>query len=117
MARKTKSAAATETATEKPRSRRTRTSKAASALDSTLVSDRHAANGTAAEKPIAGKLGLIAKAVGTPKGATLDDLTKATGWQPHTVRAALTRLRKRGLDAKLMTVDDRKVYRIAEAGA
>jgi hypothetical protein len=31
-----------------------------------------------------------------PKGATLDDLIKATDWLPHTTRAALTGLRKRG---------------------
>jgi DNA-binding MarR family transcriptional regulator len=29
-------------------------------------------------------------------GATLDELTSATGWLPHTVRAALTGLRKKG---------------------
>jgi hypothetical protein len=29
-------------------------------------------------------------------GATLDELVRATGWLPHTTRAALTRLRKRG---------------------
>lgn len=69
------------------------------------------------ENPVAGKLGLIAKAVAKPKGASIDDLTKATGWQPHTVRAALTRLRQRGVNAKLTTVDERKVYRVAEAGA
>lgn len=115
MARKTKSAAATETATEKPRNRRTRTSRAAPALDATLTSDRHTANSTAAEKRIAGKFGLIAKAVATRNGASIDDLTTATGWQPHTVRAALTRLRQRGINATLMTVDDRKVYRVAEA--
>lgn len=115
MARKTKSAAAIETAKEKPRNRRTRTSKAAPAFDQTLTSDRHTANSTAGEKPIAGKLGLIAKAVAKPKGASIDDLTTATGWQPHTVRAALTRLRQRGINATLMAVDDRKVYRVAEA--
>ena len=31
-----------------------------------------------------------------PSGATIDELTKALGWQPHTVRAAITGLRKRG---------------------
>ena len=30
------------------------------------------------------------------RGATIDELTAATGWLPHTTRAALTRLRKRG---------------------
>jgi hypothetical protein len=31
-------------------------------------------------------------------GASLEVLTSATGWQPHTVRAALTGLRKRGFE-------------------
>ena len=30
------------------------------------------------------------------EGATLDDLVVATGWLPHSTRAALTGLRKRG---------------------
>lgn len=30
------------------------------------------------------------------KGATIDQLTTLLTWKPHTVRAALTRLRKRG---------------------
>jgi len=29
-------------------------------------------------------------------GASMDDLTALTGWQPHSVRAALSRLRARG---------------------
>ncbi len=31
-----------------------------------------------------------------PTGASIAELTKATGWQPHSVRAALTGLRKKG---------------------
>jgi hypothetical protein len=31
-----------------------------------------------------------------PDGAAIGDLTKATGWQAHSVRAALTGLRKEG---------------------
>lgn len=30
------------------------------------------------------------------KGASLEAMTSRTGWQPHTVRAAMTGLRKRG---------------------
>jgi len=63
-----------------------------------------------AEKPIGGKLGIIAKAVAVPKGATIDQLVKKTGWQPHTVRAALSRLRKRGMEILLADVDGRKAY-------
>lgn len=32
------------------------------------------------------------------KGASIPDIVAVTGWQPHTVRAALTGLRKRGLE-------------------
>ncbi len=39
-------------------------------------------------------LGLLQR----PKGASVGDLTKATGWQPHSIRAALTGIRKQGHD-------------------
>ena len=39
-------------------------------------------------------IGLLQK----DKGATIADLQAATGWQPHSVRAALTGLRKKGHD-------------------
>jgi hypothetical protein len=70
-----------------------------------------------AQKPIGGKLGIIAKSIGTPKGATLQQLENKTGWQPHTVRAALSRLRKRGLVITLGDVDGRKAYRGTSVGA
>ncbi len=50
-------------------------------------------------------------------GATLDEIVSATGWLPHTARAALTGMRKRGY----LIVTDRSdrglgmVYRIAPA--
>lgn len=33
-----------------------------------------------------------------PNGASLNDLTEATGWLPHTTRAVLSGLRKRGFE-------------------
>ena len=30
------------------------------------------------------------------EGATLEEMTERTGWQPHTVRASMTGLRKKG---------------------
>ncbi len=42
------------------------------------------------------KLDQILTATRGRHGATITELTAATGWQPHTVRAALTRLRQRG---------------------
>jgi hypothetical protein len=49
-------------------------------------------------------------------GASIDELTAATGWLPHTARAALTRLRKRGLVVERAKREDgATVYRIAAA--
>jgi hypothetical protein len=47
------------------------------------------------------------------KGATLDEMIKATDWLPHTTRAALTGLRKRGFALERIN-DEAKgsVYRI-----
>ena len=48
-------------------------------------------------------------------GATLDELTTATGWLPHTTRAALTGLRKKGHSIDKTKRDDATCYRIAAA--
>jgi hypothetical protein len=42
------------------------------------------------------KLALVIEHLQRADGATINDLTEATGWLPHTTRAALTGLRKRG---------------------
>ena len=48
------------------------------------------------DPPRAGtKLAALVKAL-TGKGHSLPALSKRLSWQPHTVRAAMTRLRKRG---------------------
>ncbi len=50
------------------------------------------------------------------QGATIDDLVKATGWLPHTTRAAITGLRKKGHAINRAAVDGVSRYSIA-AGA
>tara|TARA_R110000787_G_scaffold248041_8_gene353621 strand:+ start:1680 stop:1907 length:228 start_codon:yes stop_codon:yes gene_type:complete len=47
-------------------------------------------------KPGPTKLDTILKYLGQKNGATLKAMQDATGWQPHSVRAALTGLRKKG---------------------
>jgi hypothetical protein len=42
------------------------------------------------------KAALIVELLQRDSGATLDELVAATGWLPHTTRAALTGLRKKG---------------------
>jgi hypothetical protein len=55
------------------------------------------------------KIETVLKKLHRPSGASIEQLQKATGWQPHSVRAALTGLRKkghnveRGRDAKGIT--------------
>ena len=42
------------------------------------------------------KLDRLLKLLLAKDGACLDEMMEATGWQPHTVRASMTALRKRG---------------------
>lgn len=48
-------------------------------------------------------------------GATLDNIVNATNWKPHTARAALTGLKKRGYKAISEKLDGTRIYRIAGA--
>lgn len=57
-----------------------------------------------------GKLGTVVDAIARPTGASLDELVALSGWLPHTTRAAVTRLRQRGHDVTLRTVNGRKAY-------
>lgn len=49
------------------------------------------------------------------EGATLADLTAATGWLPHTTRAALTGLRKKHRAIARTKRDDVTCYKLAGA--
>jgi hypothetical protein len=59
--------------------------------------DKLVASQPAGVAPRAGtKQALIVEMLSRERGATLDALIEATGWLPHTARAALTGLRKKG---------------------
>jgi DNA-binding IclR family transcriptional regulator len=60
-------------------------------------------------------MGALLDAVSRPGGATIEDLTTASGWLPHTTRAAVTRLRQRGFDVRLATAGGRKTYCLGTA--
>ncbi|HZZ22195.1 MAG TPA: DUF3489 domain-containing protein [Roseiarcus sp.] len=64
------------------------------------------------------KLALVIELLRRGDGATIIDLTHATGWLPHTTRAALTGLRKRGYAVirERIGAED-SVYRISDAPA
>ena len=74
----------------------------------------------AAERPKAGsKRTLILALMRREQGATIGDLIGATGWLPHTTRAALTGLRKSGVAiARTREPEaDASVYRIEAPAA
>ncbi len=70
-------------------------------------------------KPRAGsKQALVISLLSRAKGATLDQLVEATGWLPHTTRAALTGLRKKGHPlAKSKNASGQTIYRIETVGS
>jgi DNA-binding transcriptional regulator PaaX len=64
------------------------------------------------------KLALVIEHLQRADGATLIDLTQVTGWLPHTMRAALTGLRKRGYAVIRERIGaGGSVYRISDAPA
>jgi Protein of unknown function (DUF3489) len=74
--------------------------------------------GRAAIPRAGSKLARVIDLLQRSDGATIPNLTEATGWLPHTARAALTGLRKRGY----AVVRERfgagdSVYRISDASA
>ncbi|MDD9923999.1 MAG: DUF3489 domain-containing protein, partial [Boseongicola sp.] len=53
----------------------------------------------------------------TGSGASIEELMEATGWQPHTVRGAISNVLRKKLGLNVINVqasNDRQVYRISE---
>ena len=48
-------------------------------------------------------------------GATIAQIQKTMGWQPHTARAAISRLRKSGSEIERQISDKGSVYRVVSA--
>ena len=74
---------------------------------------------TAASSPVAPDAPRVTKSstvlalLGRENGATLAEMITVTGWLPHTTRAALTGLRKRGHVLEKSKRGDQTCYRIA----
>ncbi|MBU3888573.1 DUF3489 domain-containing protein [Methylosinus sp. KRF6] len=65
---------------------------------------------------VGSKQALVVNLLSNEEGATIDQLTVATGWLPHTTRAALTGLRKRGFEiARTASESGGSLYRIVTA--
>jgi hypothetical protein len=59
----------------------------------------------ATEVAPASKISIVKNLLSRSMGASLDELVSATGWLPHTARAALTGLRKKGHQIERRKVD------------
>ena len=62
------------------------------------------------------KISVVLGLLSRDEGATLAELVEATGWLPHTTRAALTGLGKKGRSLGKSKRGDVTCYRIVEAG-
>lgn len=68
-------------------------------------------------KPTETKAATLRRLLARKSGADLAGLQKATGWQPHSVRAALSMLRKAGYTIEKMPPKNEAsgpIYRITE---
>lgn len=63
------------------------------------------------------KIALVTRLLERSEGASLDEMVAATGWLPHTTRAALTGLKKKGHVISKAKVDDVTRYSIVKAPA
>jgi hypothetical protein len=59
------------------------------------------------------KIGEVLSMLRRHEGATLTEMVEATGWLPHTTRAALTGLRKNGHEIAKGSRENTTCYRIA----
>ena len=75
----------------------------------------HPATSTAPAK-LQSKADLVLSLLQRPEGATIEQLVAATGWLPHTTRAALTGLKKKGHVVTSEKLEGQgRVYRVAAA--
>ena len=59
----------------------------------------------------------LCKLLRRKSGATIEQLEKAFGWQAHTARAAISRLRKSGMSVEKNKGMDGTIYRIVASGS
>ena len=70
---------------------------------------------TADPAPKITKKALVEQLLKSDKGTTIEELSKQTGWQAHTVRGHLSILKKAGAEIISERVDGVRYYRIIKA--
>ena len=74
--------------------------------------DRPTAGAISPTAPRETKIGKVISLLKRKQGASLDQIVTTTGWQPHTARAAMTGLKKKGHSIERTAVDGVSLYRI-----
>ena len=98
------------------RSARKHTAAIKKAVQSNTARQRRTAQAETQLNPGGTKQAHVIALLERDSGATLDELVAATGWLPHTGRAALTGLRHKGfVFAKSKRQDGMTVYRVSSA--
>jgi hypothetical protein len=88
-----------------------RSDNAAAGTTSPIVASRPKATESATPQKSPSKQQQLAALVVRDEGATLDQMIAATGWLPHTTRAALTGLKKKGYVISSDKVGGVRTYR------
>ena len=70
---------------------------------------------TAAAPKLETKIDKVIALLKRKQGATLDEMVKATGWLPHTTRAAMTGLKKKGHTIERGKRGEVSCYRITKS--
>ncbi len=79
-----------------------------------IPGSNEASNPIAPAEPRVTKQSLVIDLLKRDGGATLNDMVTATGWLPHTTRAALTGLRKKGHEIAKEKVEGATRYQIKQ---
>lgn len=88
-----------------------RSSEGAEQVVPTIDAKSEAAESTVGTPKPTSKQQQLAALIVRDEGATLDQMIAATGWLPHTTRAALTGLKKKGFVISSDKVDGVRTYR------
>ena len=79
------------------------------------VGESKAPGGKRMAAPCETKIGKVIALLERDEGATLDEMMQSTGWLPHTTRAALTGLKKKGHAIERDKRGDASCYRITKS--
>ena len=86
-------------------------------VENTMTDESSAGTAKKPSKPKQARETQLRKLLCRKSGATIAQIRNALGWQPHTARAAISRLRKVGAEIERQDSDKGSVYRLVADGS